>query len=472
MIDVKARIHDLFSVEFKISYTLPQGTASGKASYGMNCWIFVNKSLDISSHTYSRDDFFRDLRSNYRLITPDFPLSSLSSGDSVPVSMLEAAFAAAAPGMDDEACSRLEHAVKMFCSVFKSSLRDACAAASSQQQALMCVSMADAVLKTYRSFAGALSAEGVPQRAFSSYLYGDEFLSCTARGYIGPMCIRTGAGGERLKAISDAEDNYRRRMGYPVVGQGTPEANSAYVFRMGVLKKYVAGVLYLEADKKRDGTVAEQVYNSIAAGAAMVFATAVAWVGIRRYGNYSVPLFVALVLSYMGKDRIKELMRYYFAHKRRAKYFDMKTVFSTGGRKVADMRAGFDFVRISKVPVSVMDARTGCALTPAEIRSGNDRVMLLRKLLRLDTAAVSAADRLEVRGINEIMRLNISSFLRNTDNPDEDLYVFGEEGAGKVCGTRLYYAVIVMQLVSEGKERQLLYRIGFNRRGIVSLEEL
>lgn len=38
-----------------------------------------------------------------------------------------------------------------------------------------------------------------------------------------------------------------------------------------------------------------------------------------------MPLFIALAVSYMLKDRIKELMRSYFAHKRLNRYFDNKT---------------------------------------------------------------------------------------------------------------------------------------------------
>jgi hypothetical protein len=38
-----------------------------------------------------------------------------------------------------------------------------------------------------------------------------------------------------------------------------------------------------------------------------------------------MPFFVALVVSYMLKDRIKELGRYYFAHKLGKNYYDHKT---------------------------------------------------------------------------------------------------------------------------------------------------
>ena len=37
----------------------------------------------------------------------------------------------------------------------------------------------------------------------------------------------------------------------------------------------------------------------------MIFATGIAFAFQQKYGNFTIPLFVALVISYMLKDRIK-----------------------------------------------------------------------------------------------------------------------------------------------------------------------
>ena len=106
---------------------------------------------------------------------------------------------------------------------------------------------------------------------------------------------------------------------------------------------------FLNAKKKREGIIAEQVYFSVAAGISMIFATAIAFSFQQRYGNFTMPFFVALVVSYMLKDRIKELFRYYFAHKHRSKYFDNKTTFGIGHNQIGWSREGFDFISQSNI---------------------------------------------------------------------------------------------------------------------------
>ena len=52
------------------------------------------------------------------------------------------------------------------------------------------------------------------------------------------------------------------------------------------------------------------------------------------------PLFIVLVVSYMLKDRIKDLLRYYFAHKLGNKYYDKKAVVTIGKNRVGEIKEG------------------------------------------------------------------------------------------------------------------------------------
>ena len=58
-------------------------------------------------------------------------------------------------------------------------------------------------------------------------------------------------------------------------------------------------------------------------------------------GNITWPLFIVLVVSYMLKDRIKELLRYYFAHKLGNKYYDKKAGVTIGKNLVGYIKEGF-----------------------------------------------------------------------------------------------------------------------------------
>ena len=85
------------------------------------------------------------------------------------------------------------------------------------------------------------------------------------------------------------------------------------MFRQGALKKYLEQHSLPGNKGRKRGKFLEQAIYSVAAGIAMVFATMVAFIGQSRYGGLSLPFFIALVISYMFKDRIKELLRLYLS---------------------------------------------------------------------------------------------------------------------------------------------------------------
>ena len=124
-----------------------------------------------------------------------------------------------------------------------------------------------------------------------------------------------------------------------------------------IRKKFIESELYISLDKKKDGVAVQQIYYSIAAGVAMIFATAVVWFSQVKYGNITWPLFIVLVVSYMLKDRIKDLLRYYFAHRLGNKYYDKKAVITIGKNCVGEIKEGFDFISEAKTPAEVLNKR-------------------------------------------------------------------------------------------------------------------
>ena len=79
MITIQAKKHDNFSVEFKFGFEGNQEV--GRGEFMVNSWIFVPNSLDINPQTYGKDQFYRDIKSNVRLITPVYLLRELSDAE-------------------------------------------------------------------------------------------------------------------------------------------------------------------------------------------------------------------------------------------------------------------------------------------------------------------------------------------------------------------------------------------------------
>lgn len=86
--------------------------------------------------------------------------------------------------------------------------------------------------------------------------------------------------------------------------------------------------------KLKNGQYAEQLIFGVAAALAMAFATAVAFFTQQAFGNFSTPFFFSLVISYILKDRIKELGRQYLMQVFSSRYFQHQSRYYQGSRQV------------------------------------------------------------------------------------------------------------------------------------------
>ncbi|MGE4415428.1 MAG: hypothetical protein AB7D08_08910, partial [Bacteroidales bacterium] len=261
--------------------------------------------------------------------------------------------------------------------------------------------------------------------------------------------------------------------GYPTVEKESTNGNRDLVYRSGALKKYIESELFLSVKKKKDGALVEQLYYSVAAGISMIFATAIAFSFQMRFGSFTIPLFVALVVSYMLKDRIKELSRYYFAHKMKEKYFDNKTSISINEHTIGLSKEGVDFIKNNMVPADVLRIRNRTPLLEADNRYTEEKILLYRKLMELNREQLDLNSEYYISGINEILRFNLSSYLLKMDDPDVPLYILNQDGSyQEITGSKVYYLNFVIQLKYKLFESFKRYRVVFNRTGIIEVEEL
>lgn len=460
MVDIVAKIHDKFSLEFKIG--LRVNDKVDENSFSVSMWIFVPDSLDLNSKTYKRDIFYRDLRSSVRLITPVFKLEELADNSSAPLLQLKRSINEHSLYGNLDSAEKFEYNVKMFSAIFKSSLRESAKNGDPRKTA----SDALAALKNYR-FLESVVRQKMRQEEKNYFSFGEEFMSNLIVDY---LFRNVGAG---LKSELKEELEYRERVGFPNPEQENKLKNRDIVFRRGILKKYIESDLFLNAKKKREGIIAEQVYFSVAAGISMIFATAIAFSFQQRYGNFTMPFFVALVVSYMLKDRIKELFRYYFAHKHRSKYFDNKTTFGIGHNQIGWSREGFDFISQSNIPDQVLKIRSRSPLLEADNKYTREKIMLFRKSYMIDKPKTDAHGSYKIEGVNDILRLNMNSFMYKMDNPEISLfYIDKNDEVDKLMANKVYYVNFIVRLRHEDEEYFKRYRVILTRSGILEIEDL
>lgn len=485
MIEEYIRIHDKFSIEMKMGFTAQQKSEAN--DFTVNLWMFIPNSLNINRHTYSKRDFYRDMKSNIRLITPIFPLRDIAGHDALPLRLLRETFRKAAANPSPNNLSEYETHIKMFQSIVKSALRNEMLRIKESHSDSDCsplvdsyIAQANKIAEEYRKLRSIVDVPGIQKKEFEYFLFGDEFMSNTielhAFRVLKLLKSKRQPCYDRYKdallELIRREIRYKKDNAYPSIEKEDPGHNHLIVSRFNTLKRYMESQLFLKVNMKEDGAFVRQFYYSVAAGISMIFATVIAFSFQMKYGNFTLPLFIALVAGYMLKDRIKELSRFYFSHKLESKYFDNKTDISFNETPIGWYKESQSFIKESQVPAEVMQLRNRSAIMEAENRMDDEKIILYRTMMQLNRKDIDESNVYPISGVNNILRLNLIEFARMMDNPHIPLYVLDEESDYRIVdGEKVYYLNFILRFKYRDQVELKRYRLSFNREGIQKLEK-
>lgn len=482
MIDIQTKIHDKNTIEFKVGYIADKQLPA--SDFIMNTWIFIPDSLDINRRTFSKSMFYQNVRSHIRLITPVLTLSQLTEPDCMPLRMLSKAYDNLIKANTPKAMKQFEGEVKMTASIYKSTLRDTYRYIKSQKDVTeACSQMVKDIaiwLRRYRDFYLTIK-QCKDKRAVEYFLLADEFISNVTEQHLFLLsdylkAHQKGAWEEveaSVFALLDNELAYKKQQSYLYVDANAPDRNSHFIHHASMLKKFAESNLFLSILKRQNTFLIEQFAFMLAAGLSMIFATIIAFSFQQTYGNFTLPLFIALVVSYMFKDRIKELIRFYFAHKLGSKFYDFKTSMSIHDINLGWYKEGFDYITPDKLPLHVRDKRQ--RNTILEVSRGiSEQIILYRKKVHLNKHNVDKASHYPLEGINDIIRYNFFDFMRNMDDTRVSLYSnSGGNQYATVCGRRVYVVNFVIQCKYQDITSDYYrYRVLISKEGMEKIEQM
>lgn len=480
MINITTKIHDQFSIEFKVGFAGSEKDM--ESNFKVNSWIFIPNSLGINASTYSKEQFYRDVKSNIRLITPNFALSELVDGDDSPLAHLQQAHEQYRKQPDS--LHDLEFQVKMFCAIFKSALRDASNAILKSSPANLPesapASIVDTVTHITQSYRQLIREYDGNEFVPTVFLHGDEYMShlisIQAARLLKFMDAHTeedfGEVQENLKQLIRQEIAYKESMSYSHVTPHDEEANRDLVYKHGLLKKYIESALYLKKDTTNDGAAMKEITFSIAAGFAMLVSTLIALPFQKYLGNYPALIFIILIVAYMFKDRIKDFARNLFVHRLKSKYFDHKTTLHFKEENIGWIKEGMDFINDIKTPDRVLAIRNRSSLE-ADNTMQQERTILYRKQVSINTQNLRNHYEYQFSGINDIMRFHIQQYTQKMDDPTLLVDRLTEDGTLQSVPTlRVYIFHIILQFIHEGETEYRGFRITTTRDGIVACEEI
>lgn len=469
MIDIKAKQHDRYSMEFKVGFEGPHSEPEGE--FAINTWLFLPGSLDINPSTYNKQQFQRDIKSNIRLITPEFSIDQLSDYDAPPYINLRDSVASLPVAESflkqphSEELVHFEFQVKLFAAIFKSALRDDTNRLLAQAAPRSIEEWVGRLRLTLRHFRELRPSLPKITAVLQPFDFADEYMSQLVE--LHGNRLLAGTPCESVKDIILEEREYKESRHYVHID---PKAqnNDNVVLRHSQLKKYIEGALYLKVETQRDGKAVEQFWLGIAAGVAMVISTLIALPFQHYWSNYPTLIFIILVVAYMLKDRIKEFMRSIFSNQLKNRYFDNKTTVKIKDRPIGWIKESMNFVNDSRVPDEVMRLRNRSDVEKANTQLG-EQIIFYRKRVFVDSDLLRGQNRYDFSGIHDIMRVHLHHFVQKMDDPDTPLRSIDTDGNTVSCpAKRTYPIVIVMQLQTKGNPPSYQsFHLSATREGLV-----
>lgn len=504
LIEGRVEAHDSQQFEVKLDYSIDP--KKQRNQYRVEAYMFIPKSLGINRETYSTEHFFRDTQSYIRFKTPSIALKDLLSPDEKHSPFIRLRAALDVLGKDPKSSAarhKLLRELKLLACLVRANLRDRIRelverlpepnateikeeASLAQVRICEVVTEIKMVLEAYRNLKPELLDESIAFEIQDTYQKVDEYLSLVLENHLTHLyeavearydeTLFTSARKQSSRLLSDERD-YRDASDYPrILEAGVP--NEHYLYRRGLLKKMAMSVLFLKVNKEDSGDGHSDLIASIAAGIAMVFAVFTGIWAQMAYGMNTGPFIVALVLSYVLKDRIKDWIKRYYSAFIAYRLWDRSTqiIDPTHGEAVGRCREQVEYLSKNKIPAAILKTRHAGTPDSVEAQAKQESCIRYNKEIRLDGKNIDV-NHGRLSDVNDIMRFNIWRMLILADDPKHDVRLFNvsEAHVETVVCPKVYHLNIILSFYS-GLAHELVsserVRVVFDRDGIRHLDLL
>ena len=506
ILDARIKLHDRHRFEIKLDIDLSD---TARSTYEVETYFFVPRALNIGPHNYTKDNFYNACQRYIRFSNPKISIGKLCDPalQSSPLNRVRQDLSKVlsgdnSPALTGTICDELRllgciirGEIRDYVKIFVEGLPSYAAEAPAAQRKLFIgeglenfftdLKKMEAALSSLR---GEISDPAVPIKIRETAAFFDEYISLLLEEYLtsllealraNPAALERFASVEKEAVqIVTAQSRYRAAMKYPSVL--TPgSTNEVLIYRRGVLKKFISSVLYLKAEFSEWETLTQVVFG-LAAGAAMLFAALVTLFFQSRYAMNSMPFLVALVVSYIFKDRIKDWLKMLFSKNMTRWISDRKIniVDTVSGGSIGLLKEAVTFISTRSLPSDISRQRHIDNITSVDEEGKPERVFKYKKEIILYPEKIMKHHERR-RGLNDIMRFNIREMTAQADDSLVDYpYVDSATGEIKVAScARVYHLNLVLKYTYSDRKAQPLInyeriRIVLNKDGIVRMEEV
>ena len=469
MIKESLKVHGKrqFEVKQKVSFARD----AKEVRYQVETYFFLPTALQINNYTYTSGEFQRSLKNYVRLRPPTKKLRSLCAKEGVLDELKEQL--QQFEQQTELAVDTYENTLKRYALTYKRSLRLAVKTVRKNTQKRTPETV-DAILKDveksledYRALCG-LAAPIEKRLNSNAFAYCDEYISFITTYYLREMFTQPDVPAHEQSHELWRQEMLYRKAHYPDSVPLPGCDNEMVLYRWSIIKKYVSRYLFLDIRRKNGAPLLLHSIYGFAAAVSMIFATFIAFFWQGRYGALSINLFLAMVIAYIFKDRIKEIGREqlfrmfqkWIPDRRLLIYKDDKTA-------VGICKETFRFIKDAFLPEDVRKMRQQSHWIKLLNDQRAEDILLYKKEVLLHNHPQLFEQ--TQYSIIDITRFNITDFLKYIDNVFEELPLLEEEDH-TTLSERIYHIYVIRRVIFGNQTTSELARLVINAEGIKRLE--
>jgi hypothetical protein len=458
--------------QFEINVGYLTDNDNKKIDYAIDIYFFIPKNLGINEYTYLNSDFYNDYISYIRLITPKKEIKRLVENFEDLIDLLDESVKSK---NDDK---ELDRDVRMcICSYttylndILTSLKNGKSKPQEIKNFLKDIKQFSSLKEKILPFAKKTDNEKLVFLSESAA----EYISLVTQHYLFEINIYLKSFENRyadiinsIVLIINEEIMFCKKNEFPIISSDDYE-NESVIYRYSVFKKYFQSVLFFHRKRKEDGAGLKELYYAIAAGISMVFTTLIVFFTQQKYGNLTMSLFAALVVSYMFKDRIKEAYRHYFDKRLKLKVYDFKEKIYDSSKKFlfGFVKEKVRFIKKDTLDKKVISTRLRNTTSRLSTWYLGENIIKYEKNIIIYNKNLKKYYVDDIEGLRNVMRFDISRFLKKMKAQKVPLYRIDNS---YIFGDKVYHVNLVVRLKTKYKDSLYKIRLVLTKKGIKRIE--
>ncbi len=486
------RVTSHSSRQLEIGAVYPVPPHGETVHYDLDVYVFTPFHLGLTAEHYGAKAFFNDLSSYIRYTSASIPLAKILDPDCdlSPLARIRRMLRDATTAHDLED-GRLLYELRVLVNTYHAQtrenrrvigglIRDASPIEAVAQRLELFLGQAGAVLQQFRELRPRFLDSHVPQILQQGAAWADESMSLKTEKECYRLHEYCGRRAELMSLqqslVEKAESEQQYRIAHnceTVIVPTAPQSGESLLYRESMLKKWAQTAMYMEAIPSHLGARVAHVLAGIAAAIAMAFAVAATFLAGHLFASYSLPWALLIVVAYIFKDRIKEMLRNFLStHLPRLVSDEIRNILDSRiGRKVGTIRSSVRFCLAQDLPDAVTRLRD-MAGNPFSAIMPPENILHFHSALRMDCRRLREGhNRLDA--ITNILRLSLTRWMAAMDDPTSTV-AYAHDGVVAVMeANRVYHANLIVKMTARHDPSVAIvskYRLVLNRNGLVRIE--